>query len=490
MLWEESLEVIKAEFDKKDLILANFGERVSAVTLYEDLFGDTSLIMPVLFIDDEETKHVVKMSIDEALEQAEDRSDILLGASTYFKEYVSKETAKDVYGFIIDMDNVWAGVLLTALQNDWNTDKEKLPKPTYIVNSGTGLHLYFMLDTPIPHYKCNAKAIDQLYRALAIQQTTSRIYLKREVQWFGQDFRMAGSLNKYGWRNEAFKIGQKWNIDDLGRMVGMKDVHFVRSGEPRIVQQVQRSPSKNRPKRSGWRCNPRFYNYTLERCRKETKEGSRYMSMCALTVIAWKCNVPVDKVEQDLLSLIPTYNEGATRQIKEKEIQHALRMYNEKAIMTPRQRLEEWIGWEYQPKTKRHSGKQVFHRKKSEDARKKGLNNTNLEVRGWAVRDAMYPNGEWRNTDGRPTMQHKIAAYQAAHPDATPKDCIAETGLSKNTVYRWWKDEPGEPDDDLAEVQVEAYSVPADLDINDLSSVEEWFQALNSEQKTLTISQK
>lgn len=470
MLWEEPLEVIKAEFDKKDLILANFGERVSAVTLYEDLFGDTSLIMPVLFIDDEETKHVVKMSIDEALEQAEDRSDILLGASTYFKEYVSKETAKDVYGFIIDMDNVWAGVLLTALQNDWNTDKEKLPKPTYIVNSGTGLHLYFMLDTPIPHYKCNAEAIDQLYRSLAIQQTTSRIYLKREVQWFGQDFRMAGSLNKYGWRNEAFKIGQKWNIDELGRMVGMKDVHFVRPGEPRIIPALQRGQSKNRLKRTGWRCYPGFYNYTLNRCRKETKEGNRYMSMCALAVIAWKCNVPVDKVEQDLLSLIPKYNEGATRQIKEKEIKHALRMYNEKAIITPRQRLEDWIGWEYHP-IKRNGRKQAVHLRGA-----RAIQQINDEVNGTT----------WRNTEGRPkgsSTQHKqITAYQAEHPDATPKDCIAETGLSKNTVYRWWGTAP-EPDDDLAEVQVEAYSFPADLDIHDLPSVEEWFKTLNSEQK-------
>lgn len=468
MLWEESLDVIKAEFDKKDMILANFGERVSAVTLYEDLFGDTSLIMPVLFIDDEETKHVVKMSIDEALEQAEDRADILLGASTYFKEFVSKETAKDVYGFIIDMDNVWAGVLLTALQNDWNTDREKLPKPTYIVNSGTGLHLYFMLDTPIPHYKCNAEAIDQLYRALAIQQTTSRIYLKREVQWFGQDFRMAGSLNKYGWRNEAFKIGQKWNIDELGRMVGMKDVHFVRPGEPRIIPALQRGQSKNRLKRTGWRCYPGFYNYTLERCRKETKEGNRYMSMCALAVIAWKCNVPVDKVERDLLSLIPTYNEGATRQIKEKEIKHALRMYNEKAIITPRQRLEDWIGWEYHP-IKRNGRKQTVH----------------LTI-ARATRDILHPEG-WQSKEGRPTMQHKIAAYRAEHPDATPKDCIAETGLSKNTVYRWWGTAPEleEADDNLAEVQVEAYSFPADLDIHDLPSVEEWFQALNLEQKNL-----
>ena len=470
MLWEESLDVIKAEFDKKDLILANFGERVSAATLYEDLFGDTSLIMPVLFIDDEETKHVVKMSIDEALEQAEDRADILLGASTYFKEYVSKETAKDVYGFIIDMDNVWAGVLLTALQNDWNTDKEKLPKPTYIVNSGTGLHLYFMLDTPIPHYKCNAEAIDQLYRALAIQQTTSRIYLKREVQWFGQDFRMAGSLNKYGWRNEAFKIGQKWNIDELGRMVGMRDVHFVRPGEPRIIPQPQHGKSKIRPKRTGWRCNPGFYNYTLERCQKETKEVNRYMSMCALAVIAWKCNVPVDKVERDLHSLIPTYNEGATRQIKEKEINHALRMYNEKAIITPRQRLEDWIGWEYHP-IKRNGRTRNVH----------------LTI-ARATRDILHPDG-WQNQNGRPkgsSVQHRqIENYHAEHPDATPKDCIAETGLSKNTVYRWWKAEPEEPDADLTDVQVEAYSFPADLDIHDLPSVEEWFQTLNLEQKSL-----
>ena len=441
MLWEESLDVIKAEFNKKDLILANFGERVSAVTLYEDLFGDTSLIMPVLFIDDEETKHVVKMSIDEALEQAEDRADILLGASTYFKEYVSKETAKDVYGFIIDMDNVWAGVLLTALQNDWNTDKEKLPKPTYIVNSGTGLHLYFMLDTPIPHYKCNAEAIDQLYRALAIQQTTSRIYLKREVQWFGQDFRMAGSLNKYGWRNEAFKIGQKWNIDELGRMVGMKDVHFVRPGEPRVVQKPQHGKSKNRPKRTGWHCNPCFYTYTLDRCRKETKEGNRYMSMCALAVIAWKCNVPVDKVEQDLLSLIPTYNEGSTRQIKEKEIRHALKMYNEKAIITPRQRLEEWIGWEYKP-PKRNGRTRYEHLRAETWKGKDGRPAVNVCAQNRELSlQYMRENGQ---IGGRPkgiSVQHKqIANYQAEHPDATPKDCIAETGLSKNTVYRWWKE--------------------------------------------------
>ena len=439
MLKDEELEVIEQEYYKKNMILEQFGEWVDAETLYEDMYGDLEQVVPVVFIDeDEDTKHMVKMSVDEAIDQAVDRNDILLGGSTYFKNFVSKATAKDVHALIIDMDNVWAGVLQSALQNDWNEDDKELPKPTYIVNSGTGLHLYFLFDEPIPHYVCNSEKIDQLYRRLAVQQTTSRIYLQKQVQWFGQDFRMAGSLNKYNWRNEVFRVGEKWDIDRLAQAVGMEDTHFVRYGEPRTRQLVKRERTKNRTKRKGWRCNQGFYDYTLERCRNETKEGNRYMSFCALTVIAWKCNVPISKVEQDLKGLIPKYNKGAKRQITEKEIEHALRMYNEKAMLTQRERLQDWIGWEYKPQTNRHYGKQVFKRKKSQEARDKGLKNTNLEVRGWAVRDAMYPDGEWRNKDGAPSKQEEVRAWRQLHPDGKPKDCMADTGISKNTVYRWW----------------------------------------------------
>lgn len=439
MLKDEELEVIEQEYYKKNMILEQFGEWVDAETLYEDIYGDLEQVVPVVFIDeDEDTKHMVKMSVDEAIDQAVDRNDILLGGSTYFKNFVSKATAKDVHALIIDMDNVWAGVLQSALQNDWNEDDKELPKPTYIVNSGTGLHLYFLFDEPIPHYVCNSEKIDQLYRRLAVQQTTSRIYLQKQVQWFGQDFRMAGSLNKYNWRNEVFRVGEKWDIDRLAQAVGMEDTHFVRYGEPRTRQLVKRERTKNRTKRKGWRCNQGFYDYTLERCRNETKEGNRYMSFCALTVIAWKCNVPISKVEQDLKGLIPKYNKGAKRQITEKEIEHALRMYNEKAMLTQRERLQDWIGWEYNPQTNRHYGKQVFKRKKSQEARDKGLKNTNLEVRGWAVRDAMYPDGEWRNKDGAPSKQEEVRAWRQLHPDGKPKDCMADTGISKNTVYRWW----------------------------------------------------
>ena len=144
------------------------------------------------------------------------------------------------------------------------------------------------------------------------------------------------------------------------------------------------------------------------------------MSFCALAAIAWKCNVPIDKVEQDLIGLIPKYNKGATRQIKEKEVQHALRMYNEKAMLTPRERLEDWIGWEYRP-IKRNGRKQKVH----------------LE-RARAVQLIDYPGYEWRNSNGRPTKKGQIATYRADHPDATKAQCHRDTGIDPKTIRRWW----------------------------------------------------
>ena len=320
----------------------------------------------------------------------------------------------------MDMDNVYSGTLINALRNDWKTaNNEPLPMPTYIVNSGTGLHLYFVLTEPIPNYKATTENLDKLYRALAIQQTTKRVYLHKQVQWFGQDFRMAGGLNKYEWKNTVFRVGQKWDIDELGKAVGLKDVHFVRYGEKRTKKP---SAKKNRHTREGWRSNRAFYDCALRNCRDKTKEGNRYTSMCALSVIAWKCSVPQEELEKDLLSLLPDYNKGATRQIKEKEIYSAMKMYNPKAMLTQRESLENWQGWEYKP-IRRNGRKRADHIKYMNTMKrfKKEL-------------------GEPVN-EGRPNKEHIVREYQALHPNATKSDCIADTGLAYNTVRKYWRKE-------------------------------------------------
>lgn len=417
MLQDEDLEYIREQYDEKNMVLSEFGREVKAVTMYEDIFGDLDQIVPIVFITEDEDKHILPMRIDEALEQCVGRNDVLLGGCTYFNNWISKRSAKDIYTFIIDMDNVYSGTLLNALRNDWRTaNNEPLAMPTYIVNSGTGLHLYFVLKERIPNYHVSTENLDRLYRALAIQQTTRRVYLHKQVQWFGQDFRMAGGQNKYGWINTVFKVGEKWDIDDLAKQVGLKDVHFIRYGEKRSEKPQIRAKRKKK-KCTGWKSNRAFYDYAVKTCREKTKEGNRYTSMCALSVIAWKCNVSQDELEKDLISLLPDYNRGATRIIKQKEIYSAMKMYNEKAMLTQRESLENWQGWEYKP-IKRNGRKQALH----------------LE-RARAVQKIDYPNNEWA---GRKPKCDLVQQWRREHPAGKKIDCERDTGLSRHTILKWW----------------------------------------------------
>lgn len=390
-LKDEPIEYRKEQYEEKNMVLEGFGDRVSALALYEDIFGDLDQLMPVVIIDESEQKHMVKMSIEEAVTHAKGRNDVLMGGVTYFKQFVSKATARNIYTFIIDMDNVYSGVLLRALQHGWALENgEQLPMPTYIVNSGIGLHLYFVLDKPLPNYKRQTENIDRLYRELAIQQTTRRVYLRKQVQWFGQDFRMAGGCGKDMWENTVFRVGKKWNADKLAKACGL-DIHFYAEGEQ--LPKIKKEKEPGQKQRKGFYTNRKFYDYSLERCRNESVEGWRYTSMCALTVIAWKCKVPKDELEKDLLSLIPIFNKGAVRLVKEKEVYSALKMYNEKAMETTRERLQDWQGWEYKP-IKRNGRKRAEHLKRAR-----------------AVQVIDYPDGEWRNKNGRPLAKQAIMDF-------------------------------------------------------------------------------
>ncbi len=44
MLQDEKLEFIRAQYDEKNEYLKQFGQQVSAWTMYEDIFGDTEQV--------------------------------------------------------------------------------------------------------------------------------------------------------------------------------------------------------------------------------------------------------------------------------------------------------------------------------------------------------------------------------------------------------------------------------------------------------------
>lgn len=423
MLKDEPLEYIREQYDEKNMVLEGHGEEVDPWSFYEDVFGDLEREVPVVIIDEDEEKRIRSMTVEDAIEFGSLRNDTLLGGCTYYNNWISKKSAKDLYTLIIDYDNAYSGVLLNALQNDWKSaNGEQFAKPTYIVNSGTGLHLYFVMKEPIPIYDHVKKNLDNLYRTLAAQQSR-RVYVEKQIQWFGQDFRIAGGLNKYEWKNTVFKVGDKWDIDELSKAVGL-DLHFSRYGDPKPEKKRKgkKRHHRNRSCHVYGKDPSRFYEYSLQNCREKTKEGNRYLSMCALSVIAYKCNILPEKLERDLESLLPAYNKGAIRQIKPKEIKSAIKMYCPKAIMTPRESLERWQGWKYDPIRRNHQ-KQRDH---LEEAR--------------AIRDIRQrrKGTKWTDGNGRPSKEDTVRKWRAEHPDGKKAECIRDTGLSKPTVYRHW----------------------------------------------------
>ena len=107
MLKDEKLEYIEEQFKDKAELLAKYGVEVTAAEMYEDIFGDLNLIVPAVVIDDEKsdeerdadkkTKHILPMPVKLAIEESKNRNDMLLGGCTYFNDWISKKSAKDIY---------------------------------------------------------------------------------------------------------------------------------------------------------------------------------------------------------------------------------------------------------------------------------------------------------------------------------------------------------------------------------------------------------
>ena len=87
-----------------------------------------------------------------------------------------------------------------------------LPVPTYMVSSGNGLHLYYLLENPLPLHQNIAKELQRLTRELTRKVWNGYIVSiedSREIQQEGiyQGFRMPGTVTKNGGRAEAFLTG-------------------------------------------------------------------------------------------------------------------------------------------------------------------------------------------------------------------------------------------------------------------------------------------
>ena len=151
--------------------------------------------------------------------------------------------------------------------------------------------------------------------------------------------------------------------------------------------------------------------------------GHRYFYLMCLAIYAYKCDVPKQQLRQDMRTafedLQMVKHENA---LTEEDIRSALEAYDKEYYNFTIADIEKLTNVRVE-RNKRNGRTQEQH----------------MEVMR-AIQTVTNPN--WRKGNGRPSAQQRVYDWRQQNPDGRPKDCIAGTGLSKNTVYKWWDNPP------------------------------------------------
>lgn len=394
-----------------------------------------------------------EMDVDELMEYQANRSDVYVVPASFINGYNSTVACRDIYALVIDIDKI-SPETLEAVATNGNLGG-MTPMPTFIVNSGRGVHFYYVFDEPVPHYHCNRKILKGMYRQLCLT-TKSNILAKTDWHAITQPFRLPGSQTRLDQIVTGWRSGEKWNVRTLAQRLGIECKDLDLQKRPVLSQQEYREARERyrlkqdqegvtlpKKKKSTWRSSLEgkegFYRSCLERCYKETREGSRYRSMCALVVVARKVvTIPKEQVEQDLLTLLVHYNKIGKR-MRYSEVRKALRMYNDRALETTSATLEAWFGWNfYRDAAKRRA-------KLEQDPNRPKLTRAEILEDARAIRDIRMKRAgrKWDDNNGRKpgsgSKEQIVFDWRSSNPEGKPRECIEATGLSKNTVYKWWK---------------------------------------------------
>lgn len=465
-----TLQERRADFREKNLVLQGHYMQIPAALFYSDfLFHDldeAEFVPSIIMYEhtDVNGKNPWKrqaVPIDDLMDYA-CRSDVAINPCGYWNNYPRKKLMRRVYAFVMDVDEVRPATMEYLISL---VEQGKFPRPTAVSNSGSGVHFFYILDVALQvgyrgKYLQNFRLADQVY--FMLHQRLSNLYPGVQRHHLGQDYRLVGSLSKFGDVTTAWEVGSFWKIEDLANalkvnfqaiykpmsMASPRMVSYAKSiaGELQLdlpdlskphdvydfiaankdaayqARQQRRAQAGVGKKRAvGW------YEDTWYKVYTKTEAGNRFNALRALAIVAYKCRIPEERFEADLRKLSVLWQERRWRGgdvFNVGNIEAIMRMFRngDRYKMTTRNRLEELLGWKWPGSRHRINGRtQVEHLKRAR-----------------AMQTVDYPNGEWRNRAGAPTAQKKVLDWRVAHPDGKKADCVRDTGLSKPTVYKWW----------------------------------------------------
>ena len=152
----------------------------------------------------------------------------LMSPISYAGKSRKSENARFLYAMAIDLDGVETIEQWRFLMEQIERGHEMLsfvwglPRPTYIVASGTGVHLYYVFEKPVPLFRNIVEQLEKLKRRITWQawtQGASSLHDKVQYESLFQGFRVVGTITKTGSRCRAFKSGEKITVEYLNQFV-------------------------------------------------------------------------------------------------------------------------------------------------------------------------------------------------------------------------------------------------------------------------------
>lgn len=441
-----------AEFHEKNTYLGSVLCAVSPRDYYRDMFpagsfeqengenGRPNGLASVLVDSEQPGRRYNRIIFDDLamIDELADRDFVVVPPIGYSGRRRLSRFAYSFYGMCIDLDDVGVDNLKDLL---YQMENGLLPYATYIVNSGTGVHVVYLFDNPIPAFPKYFESFGKLKERLSEMvwnQYTSRDK-KKQYQGIFQGYRMVGSPTKLGadCRVTAFSCGEKVTLHYLNEFVDEKhqckfdDLHHTSLQEARELWEdwyerrvILKKPvgdytlsDKEKERRRAW------YESWKNRIYEGAYDGNRHYCIGVLFNYAMKAEIPVEEVLDDALGLIPYLNGLTTKdtnEFTEADVYSAMVYYDRKYIKMGRHGIQKM--------TKIDIGKTKRNGRKRED---------HVKLMNF-VRDEINGNTNWRDGNGRPDKQKIVEEWRKAHPDGRKVDCIRDTGLSKPTVYKWW----------------------------------------------------
>lgn len=418
-------------------------------------------------------RYTVTDELDTIDELLHSKGFCILAPISYAGKKRKSENARFMYALVVELDNLIVENGLERLINQWSERVGWIPRPTYTVASGNGLHLYYLFEKPVPLFHNVVKELQRFKRELTEKiwnrHVTTDTGDKIQHESIFQPFRMVGTLTKQGDITEAFRTGDPVSIEYMNHFVSpenqitqiYKSRCTLKEAESKYPVWFDKRIVQRQPK-GRWVCKRDLYDWWKRRIEAEAVVGHRYYCMMILAIYAVKCNISQEELEKDCFELMEIFErktDDPDNHFTEKDVISALQSFEDKGVVTyPLNSIINRSGLQIE-RNKRNGRKQAQH----------------LQI-ARAMRAVKGQIGEPVSGGGRPSKQDIVKEWQQQNPEGRKIDCIRQTGLSKPTVLKWWNECPNE---ETIEAIEEVQKLKANTDKMSYSSFNEVLEDLS-----------